>query len=514
MADNRTTLIKNTLILYLRMVFVLGCNLYITRLLLQALGVEDFGVYNVINAIVVLFSFFNTVMGTTVQRFIAFNLGNNNLQNVRSIFRMSLLIHIVLGGLILLVGETVGMYFLRTAINLPPGKLPIGEIIFHSVLIVFVIKLIYLTYISMLIAMEKVSVYATASIIDVVCRLGCAASLLWLSGNLLVLYSYMTVGVSVLILLFLGISCYSRFPICRSHIFFWDNSIGKEFLSFCGWTMLGAISNITVHQGINILLNIFFGVIYNAAMGIATQVSGGISNFVSSFQLAFRPQLIKRCAEGDQKAFFDLIAQTSKFSYYLLFMAVLPVLLNLDYLLDLWLDTVPDYTAAFCFWMIIFLLIDAVSASLWISVQALGDIRNYQIIISLTLFCVLPISYVLLKLDFSAVAVVITQCVVNFTTHIIRIIYLRRRIQFPVKKYLYETMFLVLLVTGCCLPLPYCGGLLAEGFVKVLITGVLSVICIPTFVWILGLNRGERLVIKKLVQNKLGGYLEKYYRNA
>ena len=283
----------------------------------------------------------------------------------------------------------------------------------------------------------------------------------------------------------------------------WDKSLFKSIAHFSGWSLLGGMANLGSQQGINIILNIFCGVIVNAALGIATQVSAGVYSLVSSFQTAFVPQLVKLYAQNAHDEFIKLIIRTSKFSFYLIFVFALPIILNINYLLDLWLVDVPKYTAIFCQLMIAFCCIDALSSPLWNSVQATGRIKTYQIIISTTILLSLPIAYFLLKCGLSPTYILLAKLLVNIMVHLIRICLLKKMIALPVRLYLSQTLYLPIIVILLSLPAPIFIFMHTDGIMQLIFSSIVAIIIIPILSISIGCTKEERIFIFRLLVSKL-----------
>ena len=458
MSVNGKRVAKNTMMLYIRMLLIMAVSLYTSRIVLKVLGVEDFGIYNIVAGIVVLFSFLNSAMSSATQRFLSFELGRGDINEVRRVFSMSMTAHISIALLILLFAETVGLWFLNTQINIPVDRVVL------KLLIVFL--LVYFDF-------DKLKIYSV---------------LIFL--------------ITLVICLSFKYFCCKTFPICRYN-FFWNASLYKKIMSFSGWSLFGSVANVGSQQGLNILLNIFYGVSINAAMGIANQVSQAVYNFVSNFQIAFNPQIIKSYASNNKDEFIKLIFQTSRFSYFLLLLISLPVLINTKFILQVWLTNIPVYTVVFCRLIIISLLIDAIAAPLWISVQATGQIRNYQILISFIILSNLPLLYFALKLGYSPESGLVIRVLVNIITLIVRIIYLKTKIGLPVFKYFYEVIFILIVVSVCSFPLPFYVSLCLSSWNGLILSILVGILSSSFFIYFIGLQKNEKYTIKRIVLKKI-----------
>lgn len=500
-SKNSKRIAKNTAMLYIRMILMMGVTLYTSRVVLSALGVEDFGLYNVIGGIIILFSFINNAMVISTQRFLNYELGTNNIEAIKRIFSASVTIHALIALFILIAGETFGLYFLHEYINIPPGRETSACWTYQFSILTACASIIRAPYNALIIAHEKMSFYASISIIEVFLRLGVAFSLTAFAYDRLILYGILMFLVALLVSIYYIRYCLSRFPGCHFS-FIKDRELYRRLISFSGWSLFGSMANVGASQGSNIILNIFYGVAVNAAMGIANQVNAAIYSFVSNFQTAFNPQIIKLYAAGERNSFVNIIMSTSKYSYYMLLLISLPVIICCREVLEIWLGTVPMYTTEFCQLMILFSLLDALSGPLWVSVQAIGDIKYYQLIIGGVILLNIPIGYAMLFFGFTPVTVIGLKVMLNAATLALRIIYLKKKINFPAKKYIVNVLMLSVLITILCAPLPYYLHKVTSGLSGVVITFATSLSVSAVIITLLGLTREERRYIKKMIFGK------------
>ena len=501
-SENTRRIAKNTVMLYIRMLLIMAVTLYTSRVVLNVLGVEDFGIYNVVGGIVVMFSFLNGAMATSTQRFLSFSLGKNDQEQVARVFSMSMTTHISIALIVLLLAETFGLWIFYRYLNIPPERMGAAQWVYQLSVLTFCISIIRVPYNAGIIAYERMSFYAYISIVEVCLKLGMVILLQYLGSDKLILYALLMALTTGIVTFIYKLYCCKTFSVCRYH-YFWDKHLYKELISFSGWSLFGSAANVGVQQGINILLNVFFGVVTNAALGIANQVSSAVSQLVGNFQTAFNPALVKSYASGDYSYFVRLIFQTSRFSYFLLFLIALPLYLCMPFVLKVWLDIVPEYTVVFCRWMLVFVLIDAVSAPLWISVQAIGKIRSYQLLMSALIFLNIPLSWLLLRLGKDAEWVMQVRVGINLLTFICRIIYLQKRKVISSYLYLREVISPVVLVSVLSVPLPLWIGCNYSGLKGFLLLSGVSVILSGVAIWFLGLRKSERDFIWTSFRNKL-----------
>lgn len=497
-SENNKRIAANTAMLYVRMFLIMGVTLYTSRVVLRVLGVEDFGLYNVIGGVVILFSFINNAMVTATQRFLNYELGKNDLERARRFFSASMVVHALIALFILLAGESAGLYLLQKYINIPPGREAAANWVYQFTLLTACFNIMRAPYNAAIIAYEKMSFYAYISIIEVILRLGVAFMLTIFRCDHLIFYAVLVFVISILVTACYIIYCLNRFPVCRLSMVK-DKRLYSNLAGFSGWSLFGSMANVGATQGISIILNRFDGVVVNAALGIALQVNAAIYSFVSNFQTAFRPQIVKSYAAGEKNYFVNMVMRTSKYSYLLLLVIALPMFLCCREILEIWLGTVPMYATEFCRLMILFSLLDALSGPLWMSVQAIGDIKNYQMVISSVILLNLPIGYAMLLFGFSPVAVIGLRVLLNAVTLMVRILYLKRKINFPAKKYICHTLAPSLLVTLLCIPIPYYLYQSARSFSGIVMTVSSSLLICALLIVALGLNREERKYIKNII---------------
>ena len=376
---------KNTILLYMRMFITMGIALYTSRVVLHTLGVDDFGIYNLVGGIVVLFSFLNTAMTSATQRFLNVELGKNAGSNIGRVFSVCMSVHIGVAILVLLLGETIGLWFVNTQLNIPLERMDAANWVYQFSLFATSLQVLRVPYNACIIAHEEMTFYAYLGISEALLKLISVFILIYVVVDKLILYSILMAGSVLIITIAYKIYCKNNFK-AISYSLFWDKKMFSEIVSFSGWSLFGSLANVTAQQGVNIVLNIFNGIVVNAAMGIANQISSVVYGFASNFQVAFNPQIVKLHASDDKEGFNNLVFRASKFSYYLLFIIALPLLISCEFVLEVWLGVVPEYTVIFTQLIIIALLVDSISAPLWMSAQAIGNIRNYQLIMSSIIF--------------------------------------------------------------------------------------------------------------------------------
>lgn len=496
---NNKRIAKNTLLLYIRMFLMMGITLYTSRVVLQMLGVDDFGIYNVVGGIIVLFSFINNAMVASTQRFLNFELGRDNVEEAQKVFAASLNIYLVIVVIFMLLAETLGLWFLNRYINIPPERTVAANWVYQASLVATALNFVRMPYNAAIIAYERMSFYAYTSIIEAALKLG-IVFLLYSFADKLIAYAWFVSVVALLILLMYVFFCRRVFFICRHHTFAYDKRRYTAFVSFSGWSLFGSVANMGASQGVNILLNIFFGVFVNAAMGIANQVSGAIGLFVGNFQTAFNPQIVKSYASGEMERFINLILKASKYSYYLLFLIALPCFICCNEILQLWLGKVPLHAVSFCRLLIIFSLIDAIQGPLWMSAQATGKIKHYQLLMSCLILLNLPVTYVVLKLFPIAELGLIIRVSINIITAVVRVVYLKLLFPFPVIRYVKETVGTCIVVSVMSVLFPWLIYQNTDGLSQLCLTISASLVCTLVFIYIIGLSCSERQIVLNIIR--------------
>lgn len=503
-SDNRR-IAKNTLALYARMGVTMLVSLFTSRVVLQTLGVEDFGIYNVVGGVVVLFSFLNAAMSSATQRFLNFELGKKNLAQVARVFSMSMSVHFCIAGTVLILAETVGLWFLNAKLNIPAERMFAANWVYQFSVASTLFGIMLVPYNATIIAYERMTFFAFASIATALLRLGIVYLLLVGNVDKLILYAALTLAVSAIMQLVHVVYCRRAFPQTARYEPFRDKKLFFELVSFSGWSLFGGVANMSNTQGINMVMNIFCGVGVNAAMGIANQVNGAVYQFVSNFQTAFNPQIVKRYSSGEHESFIRLIFRASKISYFLMFLLAFPLALNADFVLSVWLGNVPAYAADFARWTLAFALVDALSGPLWMSIQATGKIRTYQLIVSAFIFANLPLSALLLWSGFSPVCVLAARAGMNAATTLWRVFYLKNKVGLPSLKYLRDVICRVLFASAvsAVVPLWIFFSVPAENaWLRLCASSAASAVCIAGTVWFFGFNARERDSIRFLFNSK------------
>ncbi|MEA9414113.1 lipopolysaccharide biosynthesis protein [Flavobacterium sp. PL02] len=501
---NSRTIAKNTVFLYIRMFFTMGVTLYTSRIILNTLGVEDYGIYSVVGGIITLFGFFNSAMTSATQRFLSFDIGKNDSEQLKKTFNATLNIHIIIGLLILVLAETFGLWFVNNTLNLPAERMTAVNWVYQFSIFTFFLGIIQVPYDALIIAREKMGIYAIMSFVEVILKLIIVYLLVIFSFDKLILYAGLLFLVAFIIRMSHKIYCKRYYSESR-YQFYFEKELYHKLIAYSGWNLFGNIASVARGQGINVILNLFFGTVLNATYGITLQVQSAVSLFVTNFQMAVNPQIIKNYAQGNIEQSKKLIFQSSKFSYFLMFLIVCPIVYNIDFILEFWLKKTPEYISIFVILCLISLLIDCISGPLITGSQATGKIKWYQIIIGSLIFLSLPISYFFIRLYKDPVVVFYVMISINILSLIFRLFFLKKMLSFNITLFVKRVLFKIFVVTALSnfLIISVLHFLSIENqFMLFLIKSSFIVFICVLIIYIIGLEKQEKILISKYIFNK------------
>lgn len=395
--NSKRRLAKNTLLLYFRMLITMLVGLYTSRVVLNVLGISDYGIYNVVGGIITMMSFLNSAMVASTQRFLSFELGSGSFIRLKKVFSASLIIHFAIAAIVVIIGETLGLWFVNSKLNIPPERLYAANCVFQASIATFVVNVISVPFNSVIVAHEKMAAYAYISILEAALKLIIVSLLASVYFDKLIAYSVLLVAVSITVWFGYFLYCKKNFNECTFRLII-DKYVFKEMFSFAGWSVFGNMGFTFKDQLSNIILNMFFGTPINAARGIGMQVTSIVKTFATNFTMAINPQIIKQYAAGDIMSSMRLVFAGCKYSFYLLSFVAIPIIINIDSILQLWLVVVPQYTVEFVCYSIFISLIFAMSGCLTTAIQATGRVKWFQIGLNIILLSELPIAWILLLL--------------------------------------------------------------------------------------------------------------------
>lgn len=498
---NSKQIAKNTFFLYVRMLLLLGVSLYTSRIILKVLGIDDYGIYNLIAGFVTFLAFISNALVSAMQRYFNVALGKNDVQNYKDVFSMSINILVGFSFLILLVGETLGLWFVTRHLNIPLERYGAAMWVYQISLLTFIANTLRTPFHASIIAHEKMSFYAYVSLLEVFLRLGMVFLLTVISGDHLIMYALLYLLVIVLVNAIYMIYCRNRFHECR-YEFKKDKVLLKDLMSFSGWTLMGQASVVIKNQGEAILINRFFTVAANAAMGVASQVANALEMFVSNFQTAFNPQLIQSYASKDYESHKNLLFRASKFSYFLLLIMLIPIVANIDFILNLWLEEVPKYTNYFVTFILISYLFNALSTPFFTSLNAAGKIRKYQITLSAIFLCGLGLIFFILKGGAKPYMISVIAILIQFALLIARIYYAHKCVLFSYICFFKDVILKVSIVTFLSLLAPSLLHDCSNSILQHILTIAFETISTGLIILVFGMSKTERQIIMNPIVKK------------
>ena len=498
-AENNKRIAKNTLYLYLRQLLVLAISLYTSRVVLAVLGVDDFGIYNVVGGVVAMFTIVTASLSQAISRYLTFELGKGDMSRLRTIFSTSVNIQILMSLIVLVLMECVGLWFLNNKMNIAGERMAAANWVFQISMMTFIVNLISVPYNAAIIAHEKMKAFAYVGILESSLKLVIVACLLVSPFDKLVIYAILQFCVSLTIRFVYSRYCHKHFGECRYAPVI-DKSLLKEMSSFAGWNAMASTAWIFNTQGINILLNMFFGVAVNAARGISSQVESVIKGFVLNFTTAVRPQIIKSYSSGDKQYLFKLMCSSTKFSFYLMLVFALPFFFEADSILGLWLGKYPDFAASFVKLTLLLTSISILGDLLYTNILAIGQLKKYMVAESCLTVLVFPVSYFLFRGDFPPETPYIIMSITYFILIFVRLFFLKGKEGFPVKMFLRQVLLpafstLALAVVFSYASKVYFSG--DQGFLSLVLAVVYIEICLAASIVLLGVTSNERRFLLK-----------------
>ncbi|MFV0149469.1 MATE family efflux transporter [Empedobacter falsenii] len=491
--------------LYIRMFLIMGITLYTSRVVLQELGVSDYGIYNLVGGIVAMIGFFNGAMSSATQRYLAHDIGKGNFQQLKKTFSATLTVHFAIAILGLIIAETLGLWYVNYKMVFPIEKTYEVNVVYQFSILTFLLSIIQVPYNALIIARERMKIYAYMSILEAVLKLGTVFILMLISNNKLITYAGLTFAVSFIIRILYQVYCRKEFKESK-YQFVYDKHYFIELISYSGWNLFGNVAAVAKGQGVNLVLNLFFGTVVNAAYGITNQVVSAVNMFAINLQLAFNPQIIKNYSQGNIEQTQTLIFQGSKISFFLLLLLVMPILLNTEFILTLWLNDVPEYTAVFVQLALIGILLDSLSGTLMTGAQATGKIKWYQIVVGILVFTNLPLGYLALKLGYPPFSVFVVSIVISILSLQFRLYFLKRLLNINLTKYYTTVFFKVIVVVVLSFSSVYFIKInfpIETNIIYFIIQSIGIVIMSLVFIFYFGLDKNERKLLINIIKNKL-----------
>lgn len=500
--DNKR-IAKNTFYLYLRMLLVMVVSLFTVRVVLNALGSEDYGINNVVGGVVTMFSFLTSTLTSASLRFFSYNIGKKDNEIISQYFIMSFWCYTIIALLIILIAETIGLWFVINKLIIPTERIEAAIYVYHFSIFSFVINVLSIPYNSIIIAHERMNMYAMVGVIECLLKLSVAFLIFISPFDKLKSYAVLMFLMTIIIQVYFFIYGIKNFPECRIKKF-WSTSIFREIASYSGWTLFGTISGVCREQGVNILLNMFFDPIVNAARAIAYQISTSINQFVLSFYKAVQPQITKSYGAGDIDGMHSLVIRSSRFCFYLILFLSIPVLLETEFILIIWLKNVPENTVLFSRLVIITAIIDSIGYPLQTSISATGKIKYFQILTGGLLVLNLPIAWFFLRIGFEPDITMYIAMIISCLAQITRILFVRHYVHLSVVTYAKKVIIPILLVTTISFIVPLIFEYsMNEGWLRFVTVLIISFLSTLFCVWFIGISSLERNTLSNLIMNKI-----------
>jgi O-antigen/teichoic acid export membrane protein len=495
MPTNTQRIAKNTLMLYFRQILIMLVSLYTVRVVLDTLGAEDYGIYNVVAGVVTMLSFLSGTMASAAQRFFAYEIGQNNIKHLREMFSLVVVTYVFISIVIFALGETVGLWFIETKLTIQYSRIIAAKWVFNCSLFSFIASVLSTPYQALIIAHEKMDIYAFVSLGETISKLLIVYLLLIISFDKLKLYGILVCFATILTTCTYRLYCRKKFKESK-YLFYWNINEFKEILTFAWWNMIGSLANILSNQGINILLNIFFSPVVNAARAVAHQVNSALTTFSHNFYMAVRPQIVKYYSVGKLNEMNNLVIKSSKFSFYLIMLFSIPFLLETEHILGIWLKIIPDYTIVFTRLIVINTLIDIFNHPLVSVIQATGKIKFYQLIISVAILSNFPIAYIFLRFGYSPEATMVISIIISLVCFMPRLYFAKLFGAISIRFFLKN----VLLVAGnvCILStiVPVILTFILKPSVLRIVLIMASDVLLGTFIiYYIGMTKSEKLFV-------------------
>lgn len=491
--------VLNTFILYGRMLITVGISLYSVRLVLNALGVVDYGIFNLIAGIIAMLSFLNTAMATSTQRYLSYHQGKSDIEMQKKVFRNSLLMHIGIGLIIVICLEIAGIFLFDGFLNIPINRVAESKIIFHFMSGTVFFTIISVPFNGSLVAHENMLWVAFVNIIETLLKFGIALFLYKTAGDKLIVYGMLTAGISVISFILCSTYCFLKYEDCTTkNIGTIDKVLMKELSFFASWNLFGALCGLGRTEGLAIIFNIFLGTAVNAAYGIANQVASQMNFFSATMLRALNPQIMKSEGAGDRKRMLRLSMMASKFGFFLLAIFAIPCIFEISNILKIWLKNVPDHTAIFCSLILLGTLFNQLTIGLQSALQATGKIKLYQSIVGTIVLLNIPLAYLLLKFDLPAYSVLASYVIIELVACSVRIVIAKKEATLNIPEYfsrvLSKEILPVAVSCSTCLLIVH----FFDFNFRFLITGVLSAITFLISIYSFGLCNDEKDLIDKL----------------
>lgn len=498
---------KNTLMLYFRQILIMLVSLYTVRVVLNVLGAEDYGIYNVVAGVVTMFSFLSGAMATASQRYLSFDLGRKDYEHLKTTFRVSFTIYILIAIVVVILAETIGLWFISYKLVIPPDRLFAARCIYQFAIISFVFTILTTPYMAAIIAHEDMSIYAYVSILEAALKLLVVLLLPILHADSMILYGILLFIVVLITSFTYIVICRNKYAECKSVIGY-ERSLFRELLGYTGWNLFGASVGALKFQGVNIILNQYFNPVVISARGIASQVNSAVNSFAQNFSTAVRPQIVKSYASGDKNEMNHLVYRSCKGTFFLMYLFTLPLCLEMPFVLQVWLKNPPVYAVVFTQLALIDVLLDSVNYPLMSAAQATGKIKLYQGFVGGVLLLNLPLSLFFLSLGYQPQSVFVIAIVLTLIAGVIRLLILRNIANLSLRQFIIKVYCPIALSTGGSLVVPLLiSNYMSSSLSSFIFVLFVSLISISIFSYFILLNKKEKQMIITYIYSRI---LKKY----
>ena len=499
--SNNKRIAKNTIYMYMRMLVLLFVSLFTSRVIFNALGIDNYGIYNIVGSIIVFFSFLNNGLSLATKRYITAELANEDSSSQRNTFGLVMLAHTYIAIIVLFLAETIGLWIVNYSLSIPSERIFAANVVYQLSVFSAIVSIIQSPFSSIIIAHERMSVYAYFSIFDVIFKLIIVFAVKWIVGDKLIIYGILLFIVCITNFIIYSTYCHKKFPQYR-YIVPKDRTKLKQMFKYMGWSLAGQGMVVLTNQGVNVLINIFVGVVANAAMGISNTITNIVNQFVSNFQTAFNPQITKYYVAGDYSNLNQLIYRASRYSSFLVLIFLIPIIFQADTFLSLWLGNYPEYSVQFCILTVLCVYCEALSGPLWMLMGSDTNIKRYQTIVSVIFSLNFIGSWILLYMGYPPYNVITVRLFVNILLIVARLILCKQKIAtFSIEKWLYDTILrsigiaIVPILTGFTL----CSLVYPNKIIEFIIVCSTILLTTITGIFIIGINLGERrFIINKI----------------
>lgn len=501
-SEKNKVIIKNTLYMYGRMLIMLFISLFTARVVFNTLGVNDYGTYNLVAGIIVFFTFLNNGLSAATKRYITAEIAKGDNRSISHVFYICILAHLIIALIILVLAETVGLWGVNNILNIPADRMYAANWVYQLSVVATVLNIVQSPFGSVIVAYEKMNIYAYFTIFDAVAKLFIIYMVQAVDGDKLIIYAFLIFGVSIVNMLLYRIYTYRAFPVCRLNERKGDKPLLKEIFSFMSWSLAGQAAVVGTNQGVSVLVNVYYNVAVNAAMGVSNSITNIINGFITNFQVAFNPQIVKSYVSKDYSYLQSLIIRSSKLSSFLVIIFLVPLFFETGNVLTIWLGNYPLYSVEFCILTLLAIYFEAVSAPLWMTVYAQKNIKAYQIVISLVYSLNFFVGWIVLFLGAAPYSVITVRIFVFIALAGIRLFYTKKYFeQFNIRKWIVDVLLKSLLILFVSSLLT--GGVMyfieCHKFIHIVLTTLISLCFTLPMIYFLGLTLNERYFIKQKV---------------